>query len=138
MYQDHWCRQTCTEVEDLLNNNKIFRDRMAGIGAMTKDQALATGGVAAGMAPELAGELADGALEREGFVARDGSAGVELVRAEDFLHVDGSGVLQITENDIPPPPVNRPPTANAGPDHTITLPVDTVALQPSPVFISYQ
>ena len=31
------------EVEDLLNNNRIFRDRMAGIGAMTKAQALASG-----------------------------------------------------------------------------------------------
>ena len=31
------------EVEGLLNNNKIFRDRMAGIGAMTKQEALATG-----------------------------------------------------------------------------------------------
>jgi NADH-quinone oxidoreductase subunit D len=31
------------EVETLLNNNKIFRDRMAGIGALTREQALATG-----------------------------------------------------------------------------------------------
>jgi len=31
------------EVEGLLNNNKIFRDRMAGIGAMTREHALATG-----------------------------------------------------------------------------------------------
>jgi NADH-quinone oxidoreductase subunit D len=31
------------EVEGLLNNNKIFRDRMAGIGKMTREQALATG-----------------------------------------------------------------------------------------------
>lgn len=31
------------EVEGLLNNNKIFRDRMAGIGVMTKEDALATG-----------------------------------------------------------------------------------------------
>ncbi len=31
------------EVEGLLNNNKIFRDRMAGIGAMTRDDAIATG-----------------------------------------------------------------------------------------------
>ena len=31
------------EVEGLLNNNKIFRDRMAGIGAMTKENAIATG-----------------------------------------------------------------------------------------------
>jgi NADH-quinone oxidoreductase subunit D len=31
------------EVEAMLNNNKIFRDRMAGVGAMTKEDALATG-----------------------------------------------------------------------------------------------
>ena len=31
------------EIEGLLNNNKIFRDRMAGIGAMTKEDAIATG-----------------------------------------------------------------------------------------------
>ncbi len=31
------------EVEDMLNNNKIFRDRMAGVGAMTKAHALASG-----------------------------------------------------------------------------------------------
>src|SRR4051794_21689649 len=31
------------EVEAMLNNNKIFRDRMAGIGAMTKEDAIATG-----------------------------------------------------------------------------------------------
>ncbi len=31
------------EVEGLLNNNKIFRDRMAGIGKMTREEALATG-----------------------------------------------------------------------------------------------
>jgi NADH-quinone oxidoreductase subunit D len=31
------------EVQGLLNNNKIFRDRMAGIGAMTREDAIATG-----------------------------------------------------------------------------------------------
>jgi len=31
------------EVEDMLNNNKIFRDRMAGVGAQTKESAIATG-----------------------------------------------------------------------------------------------
>lgn len=31
------------EVEVLLNNNKIFHDRMSGIGAMTKEDAIATG-----------------------------------------------------------------------------------------------
>jgi NADH-quinone oxidoreductase subunit D len=31
------------EVETLLNHNKIFFDRMAGVGAMTKEEAIATG-----------------------------------------------------------------------------------------------
>jgi NADH-quinone oxidoreductase subunit D len=31
------------EIEGLLNNNKIFRDRMAGIGVMSRERALATG-----------------------------------------------------------------------------------------------
>jgi NADH-quinone oxidoreductase subunit D len=31
------------EVEGLLNNNKIFRDRMAGIGALSREDAIATG-----------------------------------------------------------------------------------------------
>ena len=31
------------EVEDMLNNNKIFRDRMAGVGAQTRASAIATG-----------------------------------------------------------------------------------------------
>jgi NADH-quinone oxidoreductase subunit D len=31
------------EVEGLLNNNKIFRQRMAGVGAMTRDEAIRTG-----------------------------------------------------------------------------------------------
>jgi NADH-quinone oxidoreductase subunit D len=31
------------EVEGMLSNNKIFRDRMAGVGAMTKEEAIATG-----------------------------------------------------------------------------------------------
>ena len=31
------------EVEGLLNNNKIFRDRMAGIGKMSREEAIATG-----------------------------------------------------------------------------------------------
>jgi NADH-quinone oxidoreductase subunit D len=31
------------EVEAMLNENKIFRDRMAGVGAMSKEDALATG-----------------------------------------------------------------------------------------------
>lgn len=35
--------EVMVEVETLLNNNKIFRDRMAGIGAMSKEDAIATG-----------------------------------------------------------------------------------------------
>jgi NADH-quinone oxidoreductase subunit D len=35
--------EVMVEVETMLNGNKIFRDRMAGIGAMTKEDALATG-----------------------------------------------------------------------------------------------
>jgi NADH-quinone oxidoreductase subunit D len=31
------------EVEEMLNHNKIFRDRMAGVGAQTKENAIATG-----------------------------------------------------------------------------------------------
>jgi NADH-quinone oxidoreductase subunit D len=31
------------EAEDMLNNNKIFRDRMAGVGAISKADAIATG-----------------------------------------------------------------------------------------------
>jgi RHS repeat-associated protein len=46
----------------------------------------------------------------------------------DRLTVSGNGVLQITDNDLPPPPVNRPPAVDAGADHVITLPVDTVSL----------
>jgi NADH-quinone oxidoreductase subunit D len=36
-------RDVMVEVEDMLNNNKIFRDRMAGIGVLSKADALATG-----------------------------------------------------------------------------------------------
>lgn len=35
--------EVMVEVEAMLNHNKIFRDRMAGIGAMTKADAIATG-----------------------------------------------------------------------------------------------
>ena len=44
------------------------------------------------------------------------------------LLIDGNGVLQITYSDVAPPPVNRPPTVDAGPDQTITLPTDTLSL----------
>jgi RHS repeat-associated protein len=46
----------------------------------------------------------------------------------DRLMVSGDGILQITENAVPPPPVNRPPTVDAGADQVITLPIDTVDL----------
>lgn len=65
----------------------------------------------------------------QGTIAIEGNGRVRGTVACDVLQVDGNGVLQITENDVPPPPVNRPPTVDAGPDHTITLPTDTVALE---------
>ena len=46
----------------------------------------------------------------------------------NYLFVNGNGVLQITESDVPPPPVNRPPTVDAGGDQSITLPTNTVSL----------
>jgi NADH-quinone oxidoreductase subunit D len=36
-------QKVMVEVEGLLNNNKIFRDRMAGIGAQTRENAIRTG-----------------------------------------------------------------------------------------------
>jgi RHS repeat-associated protein len=63
-----------------------------------------------------------------GGVTVEGNGRVRGTVACDRLHVSGNGVLQITENDTPPPPVNRPPAADAGPDQTITLPVDAVSL----------
>ncbi|HWW76674.1 MAG TPA: PKD domain-containing protein, partial [Pyrinomonadaceae bacterium] len=46
----------------------------------------------------------------------------------DRLTVSGGGVLQVTETDVPPPPVNRPPAVDAGADQVITLPASTVSL----------
>lgn len=51
----------------------------------------------------------------------------------DRLVVSGNGVLQITDADVQPPPVNRPPVVDAGPDQTITLPVNLVNLNGSAV-----
>ncbi|HEV2705796.1 MAG TPA: Ig-like domain-containing protein, partial [Pyrinomonadaceae bacterium] len=46
----------------------------------------------------------------------------------DRLTVSGKGILQVTENDVPPPPVNRPPAVEAGANQVVTLPSDTVSL----------
>jgi RHS repeat-associated protein len=63
-----------------------------------------------------------------GIVTVEGHARLRGTVSCDQLIVRGSGVIQITESDLPPPPVDRPPTVNAGPDQTITLPINTVAL----------
>ncbi|HEX7152041.1 MAG TPA: PKD domain-containing protein [Thermoanaerobaculia bacterium] len=47
----------------------------------------------------------------------------------DTLRVDGNGVLEVTENDVPPPPINRPPSVVAGANQTTTLPSDTIQLE---------
>ncbi|HEX7957705.1 MAG TPA: hypothetical protein VF508_12215, partial [Pyrinomonadaceae bacterium] len=65
----------------------------------------------------------------QGDITIEGNGRLRGTVSCDYLFVNGNGVLQITENDIPPPPVNRPPSADAGPAHTITLPADTVALE---------
>ncbi|HEY0174504.1 MAG TPA: hypothetical protein VGB98_26035, partial [Pyrinomonadaceae bacterium] len=65
----------------------------------------------------------------QGDITIEGNGRVRGTVACDYLFVNGNGVLQITESDIPPPPVNRPPAADAGPAHTITLPTDTAALE---------
>jgi fibro-slime domain-containing protein/RHS repeat-associated protein len=64
----------------------------------------------------------------QGTVTIGGGARLRGTVACNQLVVSGNGILQVTENDIPPPPVNRPPTADAGTDQTITLPFDTVSL----------
>jgi len=64
----------------------------------------------------------------EGLVSITGKSRVRGTVSCDRLQVNGNGVLQITENDVPLPPVNRPPLVDAGPDQTITLPTDTASL----------
>ena len=88
-------------------------------------------GLAGGEAVKIGGNGVLYAIVRapQGKITIEGNGRLRGTVACDFLEVDGNGVLQITENDIPPPPVNRPPSADAGPDHTITLPTDTVALE---------
>ncbi|HEX9986266.1 MAG TPA: discoidin domain-containing protein [Thermoanaerobaculia bacterium] len=58
----------------------------------------------------------------------DGNSRLRGTVTADRLHISGNGVLEITENDVPPPPVNRPPTVDAGGDQTTTLPNDTISL----------
>ncbi|HEY4425929.1 MAG TPA: fibro-slime domain-containing protein, partial [Pyrinomonadaceae bacterium] len=64
----------------------------------------------------------------EGLVSIIGKARLRGTVSCDRLRVNGNGVLQITENDVPPPPINRPPLVDAGADQTITLPTDTASL----------
>lgn len=64
----------------------------------------------------------------QGAVSIGGNGRIRGTVTCDRLNVHGNGVLQITENDIAPPQVNRPPTADAGPDQTITLPTEVVSL----------
>ncbi len=64
----------------------------------------------------------------QGQILIEGSARLRGTVATDQLRITGNGVLQVTENDVPPPNVNRPPVVDAGPDQTITLPTNTVTL----------
>jgi RHS repeat-associated protein len=61
-------------------------------------------------------------------VSIDGGSRVRGTVTADRLRISGNGVLEVVENDVPPPPVNRPPTVDAGGDQTTTLPNDTVTL----------
>lgn len=64
----------------------------------------------------------------DGLVSITGKARLRGTVSCDRLQVNGNGVLQITENDVPLPPINRPPLVDARPDQTITLPTDTASL----------
>jgi RHS repeat-associated protein len=64
----------------------------------------------------------------QGTVTIEGHGRLRGTVSCDRLVVNGAGILQITESDIPPPPINRPPTVNAGAAQTITLPDNTVNL----------
>ena len=64
----------------------------------------------------------------QGLVSIPGNGRIRGTVTSDRLLIDGNGVLQITETDVAPPPINRPPAVDAGPDQTITLPTNEVSL----------
>ncbi|HYO76574.1 MAG TPA: PKD domain-containing protein, partial [Thermoanaerobaculia bacterium] len=64
-----------------------------------------------------------------GLVSIDGNGVLRGTVGADRLQVSGNGVLQVTQNDVPPPQVNRPPSVSAGADQTITLPDNSVRLE---------
>ena len=64
----------------------------------------------------------------QGTITIEGTGRVRGTVACNYLFVNGNGVLQITESDIPPPAVNRPPMVDAGGDQSITLPTNSVSL----------
>jgi RHS repeat-associated protein len=67
----------------------------------------------------------------QGTVTIEGRGRLRGTVSSDRLVVNGAGILQITDSDIPPPPINRPPTVDAGGAQTITLPTNTVNLNGS-------
>lgn len=64
----------------------------------------------------------------QGTITIEGSGRVRGTVSCNYLFVNGNGVLQITEADLPLPPVNRPPIVDAGGDQSITLPTNSVSL----------